>query len=90
MNENRWNYPDVFVILCTVYRLAEGADTDSADLPATDYSKLLTAGHKLFMLPLDVMLKNNIALSYFIDYMTNVGAQAYLFFYLNVEGGLVV
>ncbi|KAG8270688.1 sorting nexin 13, partial [Homalodisca vitripennis] len=64
----------------------EGADTDSVDLPTTDYSRLLSAGHKLFMLPLDVILKNNVALSYFIDYMTTISSQAYLFFYLNVEG----
>jgi sorting nexin-13 len=32
------------------------------------------------------VLKNNIALSYFIDYMSSIGAQAYLFFYLNAEG----
>lgn len=71
------------------FRLEEGADTDSADLPTTDYSKLLSSGHKLFMLPLDVILKNNVALSYFIDYMTSISAQAYLFFYLNVEGELL-
>ncbi|XP_054270445.1 sorting nexin-13 [Macrosteles quadrilineatus] len=74
------------IIESRLARLEEGADTDSADLPTTDYSKLLSAGHKLFMLPLDVILKNNVALSYFIDYMSSVGAQAYLFFYLNVEG----
>jgi sorting nexin-13 len=37
-------------------------------------------------LPLDELLKNNIALSYFIDYMTNVNAEAYLYFYLNIYG----
>nr|CAD7199485.1 unnamed protein product [Timema douglasi] len=51
-----------------------------------DWNHLLTPGCKLFSLPLDVILKNNIALSYFIDYMSSIGAQAYLFFYLNVEG----
>jgi hypothetical protein len=51
-----------------------------------DWNRLLTPGTKLFSLPLDVVLKNNIALSYFIDYMSSIGAQAYLFFYLNVEG----
>ena len=33
-----------------------------------------------------VILKNNIALSYFIDYMTAIGCQYFVFFYLNVEG----
>ncbi|XP_067006541.2 sorting nexin-13 [Anabrus simplex] len=68
-------------------RLKEGADTDSVGLPShIDWNRLLTPGCKLFALPLDVVLKNNIALAYFIDYMTSIGSQAYLFFYLNVEG----
>ena len=37
-------------------------------------------------LPLDELLKNNIALSYFIDYMTNMNAETYLYFYLNIYG----
>ncbi|XP_034255128.1 sorting nexin-13 [Thrips palmi] len=69
-------------------RLQEGSETDSVGLPAhVDWNKLLAPGaNKLFSLPLDVVLKNNIALSYFIEYMSNIDAQAYLFFYLNVEG----
>nr|CAD7261410.1 unnamed protein product [Timema shepardi] len=60
---------------------------DVVGLPShLDWNHLLTPGCKLFSLPLDVILKNNIALSYFIDYMSSIGAQAYLFFYLNVEG----
>lgn len=57
-------------------------------LPANvDWNKLLAPGaNKLFSLPLDVVLKNNIALSYFIEYMSSIDAQSYLFFYLNVEG----
>ena len=51
-----------------------------------DYYKMLSCGTKLFQLPLDVVMKNNIALSYFMDYMTSIGAQNYLFFYLNIEG----
>ena len=31
-------------------------------------------------------MKNNIALSYFIDYMTAIGCQYFVFFYLNIEG----
>ncbi|XP_063234403.1 sorting nexin-13-like isoform X2 [Bacillus rossius redtenbacheri] len=68
-------------------RLQEGTDTDSSGLPSNiDWNHLFTPGFKLFALPLDVVLKNNIALSYFIDYMSSIGAQAYLFFYLNAEG----
>lgn len=37
-------------------------------------------------LPLDVILKNNVALSYFIDFVSSQSKQSYLFFYLNIEG----
>lgn len=40
----------------------------------------------LFVLTLEDILNNNIALSVFIEYMTSVGGEQYLFFYLNVEG----
>jgi len=75
------------VIETRLQRIKEGADSDSVGLPShIDWSQLLTPGTKLVSLPLDDVLKNNIALSYFIDYMSSIGAQAYLFFYLNVEG----
>ncbi|GFG33269.1 hypothetical protein Cfor_05621, partial [Coptotermes formosanus] len=75
------------VIEIRLQRLKEGADSDSVGLPShIDWSQLLTPGTKLVSLPLDDVLKNNIALSYFIDYMSSIGAQAYLFFYLNAEG----
>lgn len=51
-----------------------------------DWKRFLMPGCKLVNLPLDELLKNNIALSYFIDYMTCVNAEAYLFFYLNIYG----
>ncbi|XP_073990966.1 sorting nexin-13-like isoform X2 [Rhodnius prolixus] len=63
-----------------IARLQSGAD------PGPDYSRLLLGSSKLFQLPLDVLLKNNMALSHFMDHMTSVGAQSYLFFYLNIEG----
>lgn len=37
-------------------------------------------------LNLQQILKNNIALSYFIDYVSSAGKQLELFFYLNIEG----
>ena len=49
-------------------------------------SNKLLIGLKLFALPLEVILKSNIALSFFIDYMSSIGCQAYIFFYLNIEG----
>lgn len=63
-------------------RLQEGGDTNVTP----DYSKLLLGSPKLFQLPLDVLLKNNLALTHFMDYMTSIGAHAYLCFYLNIEG----
>ncbi len=47
----------------------------------------MVPGQKLYTLPFDVVLNNNIALSYFIEFMTSIGYQAYLFFYLTVEVG---
>ncbi|KAF7987405.1 hypothetical protein HCN44_003167 [Aphidius gifuensis] len=41
---------------------------------------------KLINIPLDELLKNNIALSYFIDYMQYINSENYLFFYLNIYG----
>lgn len=67
-------------------RLQEGSDRDSTGLPlSVDYSKLLS-DRNLIQLPLDLILKNNIALSYFIDYMSSINAQLYIFAYLNMEG----
>lgn len=37
-------------------------------------------------MPFDVILKNNLGLSYFIEFMSSIGAQGYVYFYLNVEG----
>ena len=60
---------------------------DSVGIPSkVDWNQMIAPGMKLFDLPIDVILKNNIALSYFIDYMTSIGCQSYLFFYLNIEG----
>jgi len=41
---------------------------------------------KLYDLPLNTILHNNIALQIFIDYMQSVNGQAYLFFWLTIEG----
>ena len=76
------------VIDTRIKRLQSGTfDKDSVDIPAfVDWNQEIGPGMKLFDLPIDVILKNNIALSYFIDYMTSIGCQNYLFFYLNIEG----
>ncbi|XP_003707531.2 sorting nexin-13 isoform X1 [Megachile rotundata] len=66
--------------------MQEGLDSET-DLGAQpDWNRLLIPGQKLVNLPLDELLKNNIALSYFIDYMTSINAESYLYFYLNIYG----
>lgn len=44
----------------------------------------------LYQLPLHLILKNNVALSYLLDFMSAIGSQAYLFFLLNAEGLLTI
>lgn len=67
--------------------MQEGLETETDGIGAQpEWNRLLIPGQKLVNLPLDELLKNNIALSYFIDYMTSINAEAYLFFYLNVYG----
>ena len=76
------------VIENRIKRLNSGSDIDSlvVAMDQVDWNQEIGPGMKLFDLPIDVILKNNIALSYFIDYMTSIGCQSYLFFYLNIEG----
>jgi sorting nexin-13 len=75
------------VIDARIHRIQSGSDTDSMGIPAhVDWNQMIGPGLRLFDLPIDVILKNNIALSYFIDYMTSIGCQSYLFFYLTIEG----
>ncbi|XP_059091877.1 sorting nexin-13-like [Tigriopus californicus] len=70
-----------------INRLQSGSDTDSIGVPThVDWRQMIAPGLTLFPLPIEVVLKNNIALSYFIDYMSSIGCQSYIFFYLNIEG----
>ncbi|XP_054166287.1 sorting nexin-13-like isoform X2 [Oppia nitens] len=71
------------LIECRLKSINEGSfDSDSTDLPTQiDWSQT-----KLYSLPFEVVLKNNIGLSYFIEFMSSIGAQGYIYFYLNVEG----
>lgn len=59
-------------------------------IETTQYLNHLLAnqqGHyQLCLLPIDDVLKNNIALSYLLDFMALTDSQAYVFFLLNVEG----
>jgi sorting nexin-13 len=70
-----------------IHRLQSGSESDSIGLPAQiDWNQMIGPGLKLFSLPMEVVLKSNIALSFFIDFMSSIGCQAYIFFYLNIEG----
>lgn len=70
-----------------IQRLKDGLeDTDFILQGGIDLSRILAPGQKLYSLSFDVLLSNNIALSYFIEFMTNIRAQNYVFFYLTVEG----
>ena len=51
-----------------------------------DWNQMIGPGLKLFSLPIEVILKNNIAIGYFIDYMSFLGCASYVYFYLNIEG----
>lgn len=55
-----------------------------AELQYLDYFQLENV--KKIDLSVDQVLKNNIALSYFIDFVSSQGKQTDLFFYLNIEG----
>eukprot|EP00092_Neocalanus_flemingeri_P008846 GFUD01009520.1.p1 GENE.GFUD01009520.1~~GFUD01009520.1.p1 ORF type:complete len:981 (+),score=238.89 GFUD01009520.1:139-3081(+) len=75
------------VIDTKISRIQSGFSGNSYGLPANiDWSSKINPNTKLFNLPLEVILKNNIALSYFIDYMSAISCQHFVFFYLNIEG----
>ncbi|CAH3124187.1 unnamed protein product [Pocillopora meandrina] len=50
-----------------------------------ELSKLLSPNQSLPVLPLQVILDNNTALSYFIEFMNSINGQVYLYFWLAVE-----
>ncbi|CAL1282040.1 unnamed protein product [Larinioides sclopetarius] len=68
---------------------SENTEVDSAefylDFDSTD-APIFEKREKLVSLPFDVILNNNIALHYFTQYLVNVEADGYVFFYHNVEG----
>ncbi|XP_071803237.1 sorting nexin-13-like isoform X2 [Asterias amurensis] len=66
----------------TINRIMTGEDIESAEEANNDEE----LGKSLYSLPLDIVLINSIAVAYFIDFMRNAGAQAYVFFWHTVEG----
>uniref|UniRef100_A0ABM5GNY8 Sorting nexin-13 isoform X4 n=1 Tax=Pogona vitticeps TaxID=103695 RepID=A0ABM5GNY8_9SAUR len=61
-----------------ILRLQSGKEIDTVKL-AANFGKLCTV-------PLDIILVNNVALQFFMDYMQQMGGQAHLFFWMTVEG----
>ncbi|KAK9869740.1 hypothetical protein WA026_003476 [Henosepilachna vigintioctopunctata] len=59
---------------------------DNLDIPDQYSLDVQLDNEKGIDLNLDQILKNNIALSYYMDYMTSHNKQIDLFFYLNIEG----
>ncbi|XP_023347857.1 sorting nexin-13 [Eurytemora carolleeae] len=75
------------VVDTRINRLQSGFSSNSYGIPANiDWSSKISASTKLLNLPLEVLLKSNISLSYFIDYMSSIGCQYVVYFYLNIEG----
>jgi len=62
----------------------EGSTSDAIDMDLDGFH--IQDKSKLYNLPLTTILHNNIALQIFIDYMQSVNGQAYLFFWLTIEG----
>ena len=46
---------------------------------------LSLSGQKLYSIPFDEVLSSNIALEFFMDFLANVGAKHYIYFYFTVE-----
>jgi len=66
-------------------KMQGGSDNDSA--ASSDWNHVANnPSNRLYQLPLDIILKNNVALSYLLDFMTALGSQSYIFFLLNAEG----
>ncbi|XP_078321983.1 sorting nexin-13-like isoform X2 [Crassostrea virginica] len=63
-----------------IRRIQEGSLDDIEEAPD------ICRAQNIFVLSLDEIIDSNIALAVFIEFMTNVCGQQYLFFYLNVEG----
>ncbi|XP_043686176.1 sorting nexin-13-like isoform X1 [Vespula pensylvanica] len=77
----------VTILETRIVGMQEGLESEGDGIGTQpDWNRLIVPGQKLVNLPLDELLKNNIALSYFIDYMTSINAEAYLYFYLNIYG----
>lgn len=69
-------------------RTLKYGDGELPSLPSEqpdELGKLIPPNKSLAVLPLHVILDNNTALSYFIEFMNSVSGEAYLYFWLAVE-----
>lgn len=69
-------------------RLAKIVNLNSSDSMA-DLEPISIEKLRNINLTLEQILKDNLGLSYFMDFMSGQGKQMDLFFYLNIEGGKV-
>lgn len=75
------------LITSRMLKLREGmTDMDETLVANENNLDLKNFSGKLVNLPFEVVIKNNVALSHFIEFMSSIGSQGYVFFYLNVEG----
>ncbi|XP_071484114.1 sorting nexin-13-like [Diadema antillarum] len=68
----------------TISRILSGEDLDAAEEVEGETQCL--DPKTLYSLPLNIVLVNSIALSYFIDFMRKQDCQSYVFFWHTVEG----
>lgn len=68
-------------------RLAKIVNLNSAD--SMDLEPISIEKLRNIDLTLEQILKDNLGLSYFMDFMSSQGKQMDLFFYLNIEGGKI-
>ncbi|XP_045168136.1 sorting nexin-13-like isoform X2 [Mercenaria mercenaria] len=64
-----------------IKRLQQGIDDTEFAPDVPDYCR----SRSLFVLSFDDIINNNIALTVFIEFLTSVGGESLIYFYLNVE-----
>ncbi|XP_064647759.1 sorting nexin-13-like isoform X2 [Lineus longissimus] len=69
-----------------IQRIHDGTDEFITEASGLDVSKLMARGQRLYSLPFDVVLNNNVALDCFMEFLTSIGASGYLSFYFNADG----
>ncbi|XP_074658883.1 sorting nexin-13-like [Tubulanus polymorphus] len=68
------------------YKIQRLRDGNEDTLESLDFTKLIVPGQKLYSLPFDAVLRNNVALDCYMEFLTTIGAQGYLFFCFHCDG----